>query len=92
MTDTVKRWDALCAPNAAVDYSFHVAIKDVENGLIDGIGECVALGVPSFKIFMVYDFGVTDGVFFQVLQKSKEVGALIAVHAENNELVKCSLK
>lgn len=51
------------------------------------IGECVALGVPSFKVFMVYDFGVTDGIFFQVLQKAKEVGALIAVHAENNELV-----
>ena len=87
MTDTVKRRDALCAPVAAVDYSFHVAVKDVENGLIDGIGECVDIGVPSFKVFMVYDFGVTDGVFFQVLQKAKEVGALIEVHAENNELV-----
>lgn len=87
MTDTVKRRDAMCAPNAAVDYSFHVAIKDVSNGLIDSIAECVAYGIPSFKVFMVYDFGVTDGVFFQVLQKAREVGALIAVHAENNELV-----
>lgn len=88
MTDTVKRRDAMAAPNAAVDYSFHVAVKDVSNGLIDGIGECVDIGIPSFKVFMVYDFGVTDGVFFQVLQKAKETGALIAVHAENNELVK----
>ena len=70
-----------------MDYSFHVAIKDVSNGLIDGVAECVAFGIPSFKVFMVYDFGVTDGVFFQVLQKAREVGALIAVHAENNELV-----
>ena len=36
---------------------------------------------------MVYDFGVKDGVFYQLLAKSKEFGALIAVHAENNELV-----
>jgi dihydropyrimidinase len=36
---------------------------------------------------MVYDFGVTDGVFFKVLRKAKETGALIEVHAENNELV-----
>lgn len=36
---------------------------------------------------MVYDFGVKDGVFYQLLEKSKEYGALIAVHAENNELV-----
>ena len=87
MTDTVKRRDALCAPDAAVDYSFHVAVKDVDNGLIDSIDECVEYGVPSFKVFMVYDFGVTDGVFYRVLQKAKEVGALIGVHAENNELV-----
>ena len=87
MTDTIRRRDALCAPDAVVDYSFHVAIKDVDNGLIDGIEECVKIGIPSFKVFMVYDFGVSDGVFFQVLQKAKEAGALIEVHAENNELV-----
>ena len=72
MVDAVKRRDALCAGNAAVDYSFHVAVKDVSNGLIDTIEDCVKFGVPSFKVFMVYDFGVTDGVFYQVLQKAKE--------------------
>ncbi len=87
MVDSIKRRDALCAGNAVVDYSFHVAVKDVDHGLIDSIAECVAYGVPSFKVFMVYDFGVTDGVFYEVLQKGKECGALIAVHAENNELV-----
>ncbi len=87
MVDAVKRRDALCAPVAAVDYSYHVAVKDVSGGLLDSIEECVEYGVPSFKVFMVYDFGVTDGVFYQVLQKAKECGALIGVHAENNELV-----
>ncbi len=87
MVDAVKRRDALCAGNAVVDYSFHVAVKDVSNGLIDTIEDCVKFGVPSFKVFMVYDFGVTDGVFYQVLEKAKECGALIAVHAENNEMV-----
>lgn len=71
MVDAVKRRDALCAGNAAVDYSFHVAVKDVSNGLIDTIEDCVKFGVPSFKVFMVYDFGVTDGVFYQVLQRQK---------------------
>lgn len=63
MVDAVKRRDALCKDNAVVDYAFHVAIKDVSNGLIDKIEEAVKYGVPSFKVFMVYDFGVTDGVF-----------------------------
>lgn len=87
MMDAVRRRDALCKGNAVVDYAFHVAIKDVSNGLIDSIDEAVKCGVPSFKVFMVYDFGVTDGVFYQVLKKAKECGALISVHAENNEMV-----
>lgn len=87
MVDAVKRRDALCAPNAAVDYSYHVAVKDVSGDLINSIEDAVKFGVPSFKVFMVYDFGVTDGVFYRVLKKAKECGALIGVHAENNELV-----
>lgn len=88
MVDAVKRRDAMCAPVAAVDYSYHVAVKDVSGDLLDSIEDAVKFGVPSFKVFMVYDFGVTDGVFYQVLKKAKECGALIGVHAENNEMVK----
>ncbi len=87
MVDTIRRRDALCAPDACCDYAFHVGVKDVSGDLLDSMAEAVAYGVSSFKVFMVYDFGVTDGVFFQVLKKSREIGALIAVHAENNEMV-----
>ncbi len=87
MVDAVKRRDAICAPVAAVDYSYHVAVKDVKGDLLDSIEDAVKFGVPSFKVFMVYDFGVTDGVFYKVLKKAKECGALIGVHAENNEMV-----
>ena len=87
MVDTVKRRDALCAPDAVCDYAFHVGVKDVSGGLLDSMKECVEYGVPSFKVFMVYDFGVTDGVFYKVLEKSKEIGAIIGVHAENREMV-----
>ena len=87
MLDAVKRRDKLCKPVAAVDYAYHVAIKDVSGDLIDSIDEAVEYGVPSFKVFMVYDFGVKDGVFYRVLEKAKKSGALIEVHAENNEMV-----
>lgn len=87
MVDSIKRRDALCAPDAAVDYAFHVAVKDVSNGLIDSIEQAVDYGVSSFKVFMVYDFGVTDGVFYQVLEKAKTCGAMISVHAENKQLI-----
>ena len=85
--DAVRRRDAIAAPQAVVDYSFHLAVKDVSNGLLYTMEDAVKMGVPSFKVFMVYDFGVSDGVFYEVLEHSKSIGALIAVHAENNELV-----
>ena len=87
MVDAIKRRDALAAPEAAVDYAFHVGVKDVHGPLLDTIEDAVNYGVPSFKVFMVYDFGVTDGVFYEVLEKAKSCGALISVHAENNEMV-----
>jgi dihydropyrimidinase len=83
----IKRRDKLASAQAVVDYSFHLAVRDVSGGLLNTMEDAVAMGVPSFKVFMVYDFGVTDGVFYQVLEHSKKIGALIAVHAENNEMV-----
>lgn len=87
MVDAIKRRDAMCAPQAAVDYAFHIGIKDVHGELMDTIDDAIAYGVPSFKVFMVYDFGVTDDVFYKLLEKSVTDGALIGVHAENRELV-----
>ena len=87
MVDAVKRRQALCAPEAAVDYAFHIGVKDVRGKLLDSMKDAVDYGVPTFKVFMVYDFGVSDGVFYRVLEKSKEIGAMISVHAENNEMV-----
>ncbi len=84
MLDAVKRRDALAAPDAAVDYSFHIAVCDVTtDDLLDSMEEAVEAGLPSFKVFMVYDFGVDDGAFYKVLQKAAKIGALVGVHAEN---------
>lgn len=43
-------------------------------------------GISSFKIYMTYDFKLDD-VQFKVLKKAKELGIIIAVHAENNDVI-----
>lgn len=87
MVDAIKRRDALAAPDAAVDYSFHVGVCDVTTPeLLDSMEDAVKFGIPSFKVFMVYDFGVDDGSFYQVLQKAAKIGALVGVHAENRDV------
>ena len=87
MLDSIKRRDALAAPDAAVDYSFHIGVTDVTTDkMLDSMEDAVKFGIPSFKVFMVYDFGVDDGSFYKVLQKAKKIGALVGVHAENRDV------
>ena len=91
MWDTIKRRDAIAVENGpAVDYSFHIGVGDVTTPeMLASMEECVKNGVTSFKVFMVYDFGVDDGQFFNTLQKSAEIGAIVGVHAENRDVNNC---
>ncbi len=84
MLDAIKRRDAIASKDCAIDYSFHLAVSDViTEGMIESMQECVDYGIPSFKVFMVYDYGVDDGSFYKVLLKAREIGAIVGVHAEN---------
>lgn len=88
LLETAKRREAEANEDGpAVDYALHVGITDLSNNLLDTMQEAVDYGISSFKVYMVYDFGVKDGDFYQVLQKSKETGSLICVHAENKEVL-----
>lgn len=87
MLNAVHRRNALTEKDAAVDYSFHIGVGDVNtDDLLDSMEEAVDFGIPSFKVFMVYDFGVDDGQFYKVLQKSASIDALVGVHAENRDV------
>lgn len=87
IVDTVKRRDKLCAPDAVCDYAFHVGIKDISGNLMQTMDDAVAYGVPTFKAFMVYNFGVNDGDLYQLLEHSKKIGARVSVHAENRDVI-----
>ncbi|MFL0196562.1 dihydropyrimidinase [Clostridium sp. WILCCON 0269] len=90
LIQTAQERNKLCEPVACVDYAFHVVVSDLRPEILDEFKACVEYGIPSFKVFMVYKkegLMANDGVLCQVLEKSKEVGAIIAVHAENPDLI-----
>jgi len=87
LLDAIKRRDVLADPKACVDYGFHVAITDLTDDILEEMDASVKMGVSSFKVFMTYSFGITDGVFFKVLRRSKDIGALVMVHAENHDVL-----
>ena len=94
MDKALDRRDKICKKDGpAVDYSFHIGVGDVTTPkMLASMDECVKKGVTSFKVFMVYDFGVDDGQFFQTLQHASKIGALVGVHAENREVNNALIK
>lgn len=88
-----ERWQG----NAYTDYTFHpIFAKMVEPGVIAQIPEIVEAGFPSFKIFTTSirppgpgsqdaynDFGRLN----EVMELTSEHGAMLMVHAEDDEMV-----
>ncbi len=71
----------------AVDYSFHLGISDVSTpNLLNSLEKCPSLGVNSYKVYMVYDFFLNNSDFEKVLKKSRDVGGIVGVHAEDKTL------
>ena len=82
-----EKLDLAESQGPAVDYSIHMGVGDVTTQeMLDDMAKVVDMGVTSFKVFMVYDFGVDDGQFYATLCKAKEIGALVGVHAENKNV------
>lgn len=85
----VKDWEKTAKDQSAVDYSFHIGVTDLRDDVIEEIPALVEYGVPTLKLFMAYanDLMTDDSTLFLTLEKSKNVGALVMVHAENGSVI-----
>ena len=84
--DQWREW----AAKSAGDYSFHVAVTWWDESVSKEMGIlCKERGVNSFKHFMAYKGAIMcdDEVLIESFSRSRELGALSTVHAENGDLV-----
>ncbi|TPP62082.1 Dihydropyrimidinase [Fasciola gigantica] len=81
-----------CAdPKVCCDYALHVIIPHFDDKVAEEMELLVKeRGVNSFEVFMANmdDLLLEDDDLFKVFLKSKELGALAMVHAENGKLIK----
>ena len=59
------------------------------------MAQAVEEGITSFKCFLVYKkekMMIDDGTLARLLLRSKELGALINVHAENPDLIDLNIE
>ncbi|HUW96330.1 MAG TPA: dihydropyrimidinase [Anaerolineae bacterium] len=75
---------------AVIDFGLHVSITDANASVLeDEMPALVKEGIASFKVYLAYPgrYMVDDGSLFRVLLKTREIGALVLVHAENGQVV-----
>ncbi len=93
LEETIAKRDALCKPQAVVDYAFHIAVTDLTEDVLKEFETMEKQGFVSFKVFMVYEnLMVDDAAFVKVLERSKETNTLVSVHAENLDLINQRVK
>ncbi len=83
----LREWLAATASDAAVDVGLSPVIASSHEAAADEIPHLVDAGVPTFKAFMVYDFGVDDATLLGLLGGAAASGGMLEVHCENRTIL-----
>jgi dihydropyrimidinase len=78
-------WMKKAEGKAAIDYAFHCIITELDDERVREMGQLVAEGVSSFKLFMAYPgvFMLDDASIFRAMSAAADAGGFICMHAEN---------
>ena len=90
LRDVVNRYHKRADGKSLIDYAFHVILSDTsEKTMGQDFAALVADGYTSFKVYMTYDKLKLDDIqLLDVLDTASTHGALVMVHAENNDMIK----
>jgi dihydropyrimidinase len=91
MAEAFKTWRAKSEGKACIDYGLHMAVTDLgpNDAWLEEVDEMVRQGISSFKIFMAYPnvLMVNDRTIYKLMERTKQLGALVCVHAENGTVI-----
>jgi dihydropyrimidinase len=77
------------AQKAAVDYSFHMNLTNMDAATVADIPTLPEMGIRSLKVFTAYNgrLRLDDGGIFRALRIAKENGMLVMSHCENGDVI-----
>lgn len=89
MNDALNVWQEKATGKAVIDYSFHMAVTDLNEKTIKEVPGLIEGGITSFKTFMAYKGAlmVDDGQLFRLMELVKKHGGIVTAHCENAELI-----
>ncbi|MEO7118925.1 MAG: dihydropyrimidinase [Candidatus Limnocylindrales bacterium] len=87
LRDGIDEWLARTAGDSAVDYGLSAVITAQQADPADDLAWAVEHGVPTFKAFMVYDFGVDLALLGRLMARTAGLGAMLEVHCEDRAML-----
>lgn len=85
-------WRTRTEGDSAVDYGLSLVLTaDHADPWIE-LPRAIEAGVPTFKAFMVYDFGVSDETLLSALATCGANGGMLQVHCENRTMLEANTR
>ncbi|CAM5211441.1 Dihydropyrimidinase OS=Castellaniella sp OX=1955812 GN=hydA PE=3 SV=1 [Castellaniella denitrificans] len=88
--DVVRDYAERARTKAVIDYGFHLILANPDDRtMMRDLPEAIRNGISSLKVYMTYDsMKLDDYQLLDVFDLAREHGALVMVHAENNDMIK----
>src|SRR6266705_545084 len=83
------KWQDKARHRTCIDYGFHLIVVEADDACLEEVPDIVRAGVTSVKMYMAYrgSMMVDDGTLFRTMLAFKEQGGLVALHAENGDVI-----
>lgn len=90
VTEVVKNYRALAEEKAVIDYHFHIIVSDpTEKVLHEELPALIEQGFRTLKVFLTYEpVKLNDYQMLDILEVARKHGALVVIHAENNDMIR----
>jgi dihydropyrimidinase len=85
-------WLERSAGDAAVDFGLSAVVTAQQADPLADLSWAIGAGVPTFKAFMVYDFGVDEATLRALLAATARLPALLEIHCEDPAMLQAGIR
>lgn len=89
LLEAYDSWREKADEKVCCDYGLHMAVTWWSDSVKEDMRIlCAERGINSFKMFMAYDFMLSDAELYLAFERCRNLGAIAQVHAENGSIIK----